>query len=61
MLLPYLDSEVNKQVFLNGEKARTWDAYHDYLPGMFASVTGTAYSDSDPLGYFSNCGIQELA
>ena len=26
LFLPYLDNELNRQVFVNGEKARTWDA-----------------------------------
>ena len=35
MFLPYLDSETNRQVFVNGEKARTWDANQRMMPGMF--------------------------
>lgn len=27
LYLPYFDSSLNKKLFINGEKARTWDAY----------------------------------
>jgi hypothetical protein len=57
LFLPYLDSDINKRVFMNGEKARTWDANASKLPGMFASVTSTIASNDQQLNYFSDCGI----
>lgn len=45
MFLPYLDSEINRQVFLNGEKARTWDANQRMMPGMFDFAYAPAESN----------------
>jgi hypothetical protein len=45
MFLPYLDNQVNRELFLNGEKVRTWDAHTNNVPGMFASITGTIASN----------------
>jgi hypothetical protein len=61
LFLPYLQSDINKRVFLNGEKARTWDAKESKLPGMFASVTSAISSNADALAYFSDCGVQSAA
>jgi len=60
MELPYLDVPINRRVFLNGERARTWNSYLNKIPGLFASVsnvtTGTPVSQ-----YVSAVGIQEIA
>jgi hypothetical protein len=61
MFLPYLDHNTTRDIFVNGEKVRTWDAYKNNLPGMFASVTGTTRSNDIPMNYLSACGVQELA
>ena len=60
-LLPYTSSPLNKQVFLNGEKIRTWNSKVNKLPGMFASVTSTIATNDQQLNYFSDCGVQEVA
>lgn len=61
LYLPYLDSPVNAKVFKNGEKARTWDALDNKIPGMFASVTAPIYRNSDQVNYYSDCGIPALS
>jgi hypothetical protein len=61
LFLPYLASPVNRQVFLNGEKVRTWDARQKGYPGMFASVTATISQNDQHLDYWSACGVPEAA
>jgi hypothetical protein len=61
LFLPYLSSPINKQIFLNGEKVRTWNSNLNKFPGMFASITSTIASNDEGLNYFSDCGVQEAA
>merc|ERR1712157_408058 len=40
MVLPYLDNTIVHQVFVNGEKARTWNSHIKGIPGLLASCYG---------------------
>jgi len=57
--LPYLDIEVNRRLFNNGERARTIYSALNKIPGLFASVNRP--KSDHPDGYISATGIQELA
>ncbi|KAL0482233.1 hypothetical protein AKO1_011119 [Acrasis kona] len=59
--LPYRSVEINKRLFINGEKARTWYSYMNNIPGMFASVTSPTRTGSYDPGYLSACGIQSIS
>lgn len=48
MFLPYVTEKINKQLMLNAEKVRTWDARVKGRQGMFASVTGNLTKNEDP-------------
>jgi hypothetical protein len=58
---PYSQSAWYSRVFVNGEKARTWNSVVQGLPSGFASVTGTAWTDQQDTGYHSDCGIESIA
>ncbi|EGC39213.1 hypothetical protein DICPUDRAFT_75224 [Dictyostelium purpureum] len=60
LLLPYDKVEINRRVFLNGERARTWFSFINSYPGLFASVTNVSEPNSSP-NYVSATGIQEIA
>ena len=53
--------DINRRVFMNGEKARTWDSSLNSIPGMFASVSDVAKRGEMPPGYISATGIQSIA
>lgn len=61
MELPYFDSEINKRVFLNGERARTWNSVQKQYPGMFASVTDVIAPPNEDPAYLSAAGIPSIA
>lgn len=48
-------------VFMNGERARTWNSVLKSIPGLFASVTGVTANNSEVPQYLSAAGIQEIA
>eukprot|EP01116_Phalansterium_solitarium_P016408 TRINITY_DN3817_c0_g1_i1.p1 TRINITY_DN3817_c0_g1~~TRINITY_DN3817_c0_g1_i1.p1 ORF type:complete len:507 (+),score=135.42 TRINITY_DN3817_c0_g1_i1:2107-3627(+) len=53
--LPYYDIPLVAEVFINGEKARTWNSVSSSLPGLRAST-------NDPfIQYVSNNGISSIA
>eukprot|EP01087_Luapelamoeba_hula_P010238 TRINITY_DN2706_c0_g1_i1.p1 TRINITY_DN2706_c0_g1~~TRINITY_DN2706_c0_g1_i1.p1 ORF type:complete len:330 (+),score=52.71 TRINITY_DN2706_c0_g1_i1:430-1419(+) len=60
MELPYLDVPINRRVFLNGERARTWNSALLRIPGLFASVTDVRKGNG-PMNYTSALGIQSIA
>jgi len=60
MELPYTDVPINKRVFLNGERARTWNSALLGIPGLYASVTDVRQGNG-PLSYLSATGIQSIA
>jgi len=58
--LPYLEVPLNKRVFLNGERARTWNSFINKVPGLYASVSN--YTSGGPVSqYISAVGIQQIA
>ena len=59
LLLPYLDLPLVHSIFGNCERARTWDAARNGVPGLFASVTDVTRGGSiDIPDYISAAGIQ---
>lgn len=58
--LPYMDIDINRRVFMNGERARTWNSALNYIPGLYASVNDVSKTDVPP-DYISATGIQEIA
>jgi len=60
MELPYTDVPINNRVFLNGERARTWNSALLGIPGLYASVTDVTKGNG-PLNYLSATGIQSIA
>lgn len=61
LMMPYLDISINRRIFMNGEKARTWNSAVNQIPGMFASVTDVAQPDNYYPGYISATGVQSIA
>lgn len=59
--MPYLLSKVNKELFLNGEKARTWNSYKKKIPGMYGAVNDVVPPGKLQTGYLGCLGIEELA
>eukprot|EP01100_Stratorugosa_tubuloviscum_P003840 TRINITY_DN1933_c0_g1_i1.p1 TRINITY_DN1933_c0_g1~~TRINITY_DN1933_c0_g1_i1.p1 ORF type:complete len:572 (-),score=276.31 TRINITY_DN1933_c0_g1_i1:76-1743(-) len=59
--LPYLDIEINKRIFINGEKARTWNSAMNKYAGLFASVTDVSTKPSLNVQYKSDLGIPSIA
>jgi len=59
--LPYFDSEINKRVFFNGERARTWNSASMLYAGMFASVTDVSPPGDEDPAYLSAAGIPSIA
>jgi len=59
--LPYVDSQINRRVFLNGERARTWNSALLGYTGMFASVTDVIAPPGENPNYVSNFGIPSIA
>jgi len=57
--LPYQDVPINKRIFRNGEKVRTWDSFLNKLPGMFAAINDVSTDEHIP-GYIG-CGIPVIA
>jgi len=58
--LPYMDIPINKRVFLNGERARTWNSNLNNIPGLYASVSNVT-TGGPVTQYISGCGIQQIA
>ncbi|EGG13816.1 hypothetical protein DFA_11577 [Cavenderia fasciculata] len=61
LMLPYLDVPINRMVFENGERARTWFSHLKQYPGMFASVNNVTKFPSLYPNYMSAAGIQEIS
>ena len=61
--MPYVSDDLPlvKKVFSNCEKARTWDAYLNQLPGMLASINDVTDGSEDIPDYASACGIASVA
>lgn len=61
LFLPYQLSSTYRRVFRNNERARTWNSRDKGVPGLYAAVTGTAYSNKDSLKYYADCGLPEVS
>jgi hypothetical protein len=61
MFLPYLQTDIHKRLFLNNERARTWNSWARNIPGLYAATNGPIYSDAQNMDYYNSCGIQEIA
>ncbi len=63
LLLPYLSKDLPlvRKVFLNAEKARTFDAHINKLPGLMASINDVTDGSEDIPTYASACGIESIA
>jgi len=61
LTMPYLDVPINRRIYINGEKARTWNSFEKRIPGMFASVGNVTHPNGIGVSYLSALGIQELA
>jgi len=58
--MPYTEVPINQRVFLNGERARTWNSFLNNLPGLLASVSNV--TEGTPVSqYVSAVGIKEIA
>ncbi|EFC36809.1 predicted protein [Naegleria gruberi] len=59
LILPYIDSDINRKIFENGEKVRLINSIENSIPGLFASVTKphTKYNPK----YASECGIPSIS
>ncbi len=60
LVLPYMDDPLIKQVFMNGEKARSWYSAENNIPGLMASVNEPV-SGNVSGKYLSDVGIPQLA
>jgi hypothetical protein len=59
--MPYLKSDINRMLFMNGEKARTWNSYKKKIPGLYAAVNDVVPPKKLQSGYLGCLGIPELA
>ncbi|KAF2071198.1 hypothetical protein CYY_007484 [Polysphondylium violaceum] len=60
LMLPYQSIDINRRIFLNGERARTWFSFINEYPGLFASVTNVSLPNDNP-NYVSATGIQSIS
>eukprot|EP00762_Andalucia_godoyi_P007169 ANDGO_08111.mRNA.1 hypothetical protein CAOG_08566 len=61
LFMPYLSSPIHKRLFMNAERARSWNSNAQKIPGLYASVNAPIYSNDEHMNYFSDCGIQPIA
>jgi hypothetical protein len=59
--LPYLDINLQRRLFINGEKVRVYHSAQNRIPGLYASVTSDAKPGTYEVDYFNSCGIQQIA
>ncbi|MBI4971211.1 MAG: 6-phosphogluconolactonase, partial [Candidatus Omnitrophica bacterium] len=60
LILPYTDDPTVRQIFENGERARTWNSALNKIPGLFASAHDVVTGNQNP-AYLAESGIPELA
>ncbi|EFA78326.1 hypothetical protein PPL_08977 [Heterostelium album PN500] len=61
LMLPYRDIDINRRVFENGERARTYFSNMNQYPGLFASVNNVTQPNTYDPNYDGATGIQEIA
>ncbi|KAG4066804.1 hypothetical protein HA402_012871 [Bradysia odoriphaga] len=59
--LPYLDIDLQRRLFINGEKVRVYHSAAYGIPGLYASVASSAAVGTYNVDYYSACGIQLAA
>lgn len=59
--LPYQDIELQRRLFINGEKVRVYHSAVYGIPGLYASVASSAPVGTYDVDYYSACGIQLAA
>lgn len=59
--LPYRDIDLQRRLFLNGEKVRVYHSAKNRIPGLYASVASDAKRNTYDFDYWSACGIEQIA
>jgi hypothetical protein len=59
--LPYRDIDLQRRLFINGEKVRVYHSAENRIPGLYASVASDAKPGTYQVDYWSACGIQQIA
>ncbi|KAJ6636684.1 hypothetical protein Bhyg_15277 [Pseudolycoriella hygida] len=59
--LPYQDIDLQRRLFVNGEKVRVYHSATYGIPGLYASVASSAAVGTYAVDYYSACGIQLAA
>lgn len=59
--LPYHDIDLQRRLFINGEKVRVYHSAVNFIPGLYASVASDAKPGTYQVEYWSACGIQQIA
>ncbi len=59
--LPYLDIDIQRRLFINGEKVRVYHSSVYGIPGLYASVASSAAVGTYSVDYYSACGVQLAA
>jgi len=63
LILPYMDDPTARRVFVNGERARAWDAHLRHIPGMMAAAYRPPHSTSasDEPVYMDTLGVESAS
>jgi hypothetical protein len=63
LVLPYRDVPILNKLFVNGEKARTWNSAEKGIPGLISAVNTPVNPEGKGLfdGYVNDIGIPDLA
>ncbi|CAF1493217.1 unnamed protein product, partial [Adineta steineri] len=61
LYLPYQDIDLQKRLFISGEKVRVHHSARNRIPGLYASVASDAKVGTYQVDYYSACGIQQIA
>ena len=59
--LPYQDVDLQRRLFINGEKVRVYHSAVNRIPGLYASVASDAKPGTYQVDYWSACGIEQIA
>lgn len=59
--LPYQDIDIQRRLFINGEKVRVYHSSVYGIPGLYASVASSAAVGTYSVDYYSACGVQLAA
>lgn len=59
--LPYQDIDLQRRLFVSGEKVRVYHSSAYRIPGLYASVASSAPVGTYNVDYYSACGVQLAA